>query len=413
MFRPLSCYIGLRYLRPRQRRGLVSFMSIASLTGIALGVAALIIILSVMNGFELELRQRLLSMSEHVSITAPEGGLEDWREIQERIAGVPGVLGSAPYVSLQGGLVAGGEMRPALIRGIDPAQESAVSDVADFMQAGSLAALEPGERRIVLGRFLALRLGVGPGDALRMIVARVKGGRVDTELTGVTVAGVFEAGIADHDANLALIEIGEAAVAAGLDAGARSVAVRVADPLRARAVRERIRSELGAGFEYTDWTEQHATLFQAVRIEKTMMGVLLMFVVAVAAFNIVASLMMVVTDKQRDIAILRTYGLEPRRVARIFFVQGAAIGVAGTLLGTALGLAGTLNIDTVVPWAERTFGFQIMPGDVYYLTRIPWVIEAADVTTIPLLALAIAVLATWYPSRRAARVPPAQALRYE
>lgn len=413
MFRPLTCYIGLRYLRPARRRGLVSFMSFASLAGIALGVAALIIILSVMNGFELELRNRLLSMSEHVSISASDGALENPAELAERIAGVPGVAASAPHVSLEGMLVAGSEMRPALIRGIDPAQERAISDVAEFMQRGSLDALEPGANRIVLGRFLALRLGVAPGDRLRMLVPRVVDGRPRPEYAGVTVAGVFEAGITDHDSRLALVELGEAAALAGLAGRGETMAVRVTDPMQAPEVRAAIERELGAGFEYTDWTVQHASLFQAVRIEKTMMAIMLMFVVAVAAFNIVASLMMVVTDKQRDIAILRTFGLEPRRVSRIFFVQGAVIGVAGTLTGTALGLVGTLNIDTVVPWLERTFGFQLMPGDVYYLTRIPWDIELADVTTIPLLALGIAVLATLYPSRRAARIPPAQALRYD
>ncbi len=390
MFRPLSCYIGLRYLRPRRRRGLVSFMSFASLTGIALGVAALIIILSVMNGFELELRQRLLSMSEHVSVSSPEGALADWRGLAERVTAVPGVEAAAPYVSLQGMLQAGGPMQPALIRGIDPAQERAVTDVAAFMQAGSLDALEDGEHRVVLGRYLALRLGVAPGDRLRMIVPRIAGGTVDMQFQAVTLAGVFEAGIADHDARLALVALGDAAALASLDGRAGSLAVRVADPMQAPDVRAALEAELGGAFEYSDWTEQHASLFQAVRVEKTMMGILLMFVVAVAAFNIVASLMMVVTDKQGDIAILRTFGLEPRRVARIFFVQGAAIGVAGTVLGTVLGLTGTLNIDTIVPWLEGTFGFRIMPGDVYYVTSIPWSLELADVVTIVLLALGIA-----------------------
>lgn len=413
MFRPLSCYIGLRYLRPQRRRGLVSFMSFASLTGIALGVAALIIILSVMNGFELELRDRLLGMSEHVSVTVPAGRDDAPGDVRARVAAVPGVEGSAPYVSLQGMLVAGSQMQPALIRGVDPAQEPAVSDVADLMQQGSLDALEPGESRIVLGRFLALRLGVAPGDGLTMLVPRIVDGRPYPEYVAVTVAGVFEAGIADHDSSLALVELGEAARLSRAGDGAQSIAVRVADPMRAPDVRAALEAELGPAFEYSDWTEEHASLFQAVRMEKTMMAIILMFIVAVAAFNIVASLMMVVTDKQRDIAILRTYGLEPRRVSRIFFVQGAVIGVAGTVLGTALGLIGTLNIDTIVPWLESTFNFQIMPGDVYYLTRIPWDIELTDVTTIAVFALAIAVLATLYPSRRAARIPPAQALRYE
>lgn len=413
MFRPLECFIGLRYLRPRRRRGLASFMTMASLIGIALGVAALIIILSVMNGFEAELRTRLLSMGAHASVASPSGGLSSWRDLAQRVETMDGVAGVAPYVEFEGMLAAGANLRPAIVRGVLPAEETTMADTVAFLNPGGLARLEPGQGGIILGRALALNLGVDVGGRLNLLIPRIENERPVPRLTGFTVVGTFEAGIQDHDANLALIHLHDASALRGLDGQPQGLGVRLEDAMSAPRFSAAVEATLGSAYRYSDWTEENRNYFQAIRIEKTMMTVLLMFIIAVAAFNIVASLMMVVVDKEKDIAILRTYGLEPERVARIFFVQGATIGVAGTAFGVVAGLLCALNVDTIVPWLERTFNFQIMPGDVYYVTQIPSEIHLWDVVLIPGMALLVAILATVYPSRRAARIAPAQALRYE
>jgi lipoprotein-releasing system permease protein len=412
MFAPLECFIGLRYLRAR-RRGVVSFITMASLAGIALGVAALIVILSVMNGLETELRTRLLSMTAHASISAPGEGLTDWRALERRLAKEPDVVGVAPYVSLEGMLGAGSNLSPVTVRGVVPADEKAVSSIAGFLRSGRLEDLQPGAGNIILGRALALNLGVRPGDRVNLLVPSVEGARLVPRLTSFLVSGLFEAGIQDNDVGLALIALRRASVLKGLNGRPEGLSVRLRDPLLVGKFRDRVLPSLSAQLHYSDWTVENRSYFRAIRIEKTMMAILLMLIVAVAAFNIVASLMMVVTDKRKDIAILRTYGLEPRRVARIFIVQGSIIGLAGTLIGLILGTVLALNVETIVPFLENTFGFQIMPGDVYYVTRLPSEVHLLDVTLIPLLAFLVAVLATLYPSRRAAAVAPAEALRYD
>ena len=411
MFQPLEWFIGLRYLRSRRRRGVVSFMSAASLIGIALGVAALITILSVMNGLETETRTRLLSMSAHASIVAP-GGFADWAAAERRFAAVPGVVGVSPFVALEGMLSAGTNLRPALVRGIVP-EEERDSDLSRFVSRSDLDRLTPGSRQMILGRVLALNLGLKPGDSVTLLVPRISNGRVAPRVAAFTVAGIFEAGIQDHDANLALVDMRDASDLEGLNGAASGIAVRLDDPLAVQQFRAALGTSLDPTWRYSDWTEEHRSLFTAIHVEKLMMSIILMLIVGVAAFNIVASLMMVVIDKQRDIAILRTYGLEPRRVARVFLVQGSVIGVVGAVLGTVLGLVLAWNVHVIVPWLEHTFGFQIMPGDVYYVTELPSEVHLFDVIVIPLVAIAVAVLATLYPSRRAAAVAPADALRYD
>ena len=412
MFQPLEWFIGLRYLRSRRRRGVVSFISAASLLGIALGVAALIVILSVMNGLEAETRTRLLSMSAHATISS-RSGLPDWRELGSRLAADPAVSGVSPYVALEGMLAAGVNLRPALVRGILPGEEQNVSDVQRFLHDSSLEELEAGAHRIILGRLLALNLGLSRGDAVKLLVPRFTNGRMTPELTGFTVAGVFEAGVQEHDGSLAFVHMRDASELKGLRGMAEGLAVRLDDPMAVRAFARDVTPRLGESFEYSDWSQQYRNLFTAMRIEKTMMTIILTFIVGVAAFNIVASLMMVVIDKQKDIAILRTYGLAPQRVARIFLAQGAVIGLAGTLVGTGLGLVLAFNVDVIVPWLETTFNFQIMPGDVYYVTEIPSEVHWLDVVVIPTIAFGLALLATVYPARRAAAVAPAVALRYD
>jgi len=412
MFQPLEWFIGLRYLRSGRRRGIVSFMSVASLLGIALGVAALIIILSVMNGLETETRTRLLSVNAHATI-ASRDGIADWRGWQSRLKDAPGVTGVAPYVAIEGMLAAGTNLRPALVRGVAPDEERAVSEIERELVTGSLADLAPGAHRILLGRSLALRLGVSVDDAVTLLVPRVSKGSVQPRYAAFTVAGIFEAGIQDNDSGLAFIDLEDASELKGLRGAAEGVAVRLANPLDIEAFRAREQGALPPGLKYSDWAEDHRNLFTAIHIEKVMMRIILMFIVAVAAFNIVASLMMVVIDKQKDIAILRTCGLEASRVARIFLVQGAMIGLIGTLGGIALGVVCALNIDVIVPWLEDTFHFKIMPGDVYYVTQLPSEVHLFDVVTIPAAAFLVALLATLYPARRAAAVAPAVALRYD
>ena len=414
MFQPLELFIGLRYVRSRRRRGIVSFMSGASLVGVALGVAALIVILSVMNGLESELRNRLLTMTAHLTVRA-DAGLEDWRTLADRLAARDGVDSVSPYVELQAMLASGGNLEPAVVRGILPEQENVIVDDVRVIGDGGIERLEPGGNGLVLGRTLAARLGVGGGDALSVLVPRFdERGMPAPRLTGFVVAGIFDAGVPDHNSGLALTHLADASALDGLRGRAEGVAVRLRDALGVGEFRRANADLLGEpGLRVSDWTEEHASYFTAIRIEKTMMSIILMFIVGVAAFNIVASLMMVVTEKKRDVAILRTTGLEPGRVARIFFVQGTAIGLAGTLAGAALGLALAFNVDVIVPWLEETFGFRIFPGDVYYVTEVPSEVHFADAVTIPLVAFALTVLATLYPARRAASIAPAEALRYE
>jgi lipoprotein-releasing system permease protein len=432
MFRPLEFFIGLRYLRSR-RRGVVSFMSGASLAGIALGVAALIVILSVMNGLESELRTRLVSLTAHASISAPArsasaeperaasdsssatapGGLEDWRSLQQWLESEPRVVAAAPYVSVEGMLAAGPQRAPVLVRGVLPAEEKRVDSLGMQLRLGSLDALQPGSRKIVLERILALNLGVDIGDQVQLLVPRIEHGVPAPRLEGFVVAGLFDAGIQDYS-NLAFVDLEDASLLKGLGGRPQGLAVRLDDALAVDAFRREVAPRVDSlHLVYSDWTEEHATYFHAIRVEKTMMTIILMFIVGVAAFNIIASLMMVVTDKEKDIAILRTCGLEPARVAKIFLVQGSLIGLVGTAIGTIVGLLLALNVGTIVPWLEDTFHFRIFPADVYYVTLVPSEVHAFDVTVIPVVAFLLTVLATIYPSRRAAAVSPAEALRYD
>jgi lipoprotein-releasing system permease protein len=423
MFHPLSIYVGLRYVRARSHTFFVSFITWASLVGVCVGVAALIVILSVMNGFEGELRDRLLSLSAQVRVTAaataPAGapaapGVADWQSAARTVLGVAGVAGVAPYAELQALAVRRPEMLPVLLRGIDPRAAGSATELAHAITQGQLADLTPGSGRIIVGEVIAERLGLAPGDSLTVLVPTVDaGGAPAPKLREFTVAGTFEVGLPDHDATLVFAHLDDVRALAPQDTASEGLRVRVHDVLAAPSVAARLRALLPRSFEVSDWTQDNANYFRAIRIEKTMMSLILLLIVAVAAFNIVAMLVMVVTDKRTDIAIVRTLGASPRRVMGIFITQGLVIGWLGVALGVVLGLALALHVDTIVPFLQRTFRFQILDADVYYNTAIPAEVQWSNILTIVVAALLLTTLATVYPAIRAARTAPAEALRYE
>jgi lipoprotein-releasing system permease protein len=415
MFHPLPIYVGLRYVRARSTRFFVSFITWASLIGVCVGVAALIVILSVMNGFESELRDRLLSLSAPVRVTAtPAAQRTDWPQIAQLARAMPGVKDAAPYAEIQALAVREPEMLPVLLRGIDPNSPVAAGELAHSITQGRLEDLSAGQGMVIVGEVIAERLGVSPGDALTVLVPTVDSGGTPTpKLRELRVAGVFEAGLQDHDATLIfanLADVRELGPAGTVSEGLR---VQLQDVFAAPAVAARLRARLPPTLEVSDWTRDNANYFRAIRIEKTMMSLILLLIVAVAAFNIVAMLVMVVTDKRTDIAIMRTFGAAPRRVMGIFITQGLVIGWLGVALGAVLGLLLAFHVDTIVPFLERTFRFQIMDADVYYITTIPSEVHWSNIAAIALAALLLTALATIYPAIRAARTAPAEALRYE
>ncbi len=414
MINPVELFVGLRYLRAKRRTRFVSFITLISLLGIALGVAALIVILSVMNGFEGELRNRLLSMSAHGTVTGENGVTEDWRSLLDDVAAEPGVVAAAPLVQMEGMIQSGRDLKAVLLQGIDPSYETALSGSLINMIEGNLGVLHSGSRNIILGRLLALDLGVRLGDGVVLLIPRPVGdGTLEPVLERFIMRGVFEVGLQDHDGVLALVNVQDAARIVGLGDEVNAIRFRAEDVMAAPEIARKLQDQIGGGVTTSDWTIENSSYFRAIGIEKMMMSVLLSLIIGVAAFNIVASLVMVVTDKTTDIAVLRTLGMSPGGVVRIFFVQGAMIGWAGVLIGVLLGVLVALNVPVIVPFLEQLLGFQVMPGDVYYVTQIPSELESADVTKIAIAAFVLTSLATLYPARRAAHVNPAMALRYE
>ena len=414
MLNPVELFVGLRYLRAKRRTRFVSFITLISLAGIALGVAALIVILSVMNGFEGELRNRLLSMSAHGKVTGAESVIEDWRPLVATVGNEDGVAAAAPFIQLEGMIQTGRELHGVVVHGVDPAFEHALSGSQINMVEGSLDALQPGSRSIILGRILAFDLRARLGDGVVLLVPRPVGdGTLEPILERFVLRGVFEAGLADHDSVLAIVHASDAAGILGIGEAVSAVRFRADDVMAAPAIAGSLQQQLGGGFETSDWTVENGSYFRAIRIEKMMMSLILSLIIGVAAFNIIASLVMVVTDKTTDIAVLRTLGMGPDGVVRVFFVQGAMIGWAGVLIGVVLGVILAIYVPVIAPFLEQLFGFQIMPGDVYYVTRIPSELEYQDVFVIAVAAFVLTSLATLYPARRAALVNPAAALRYE
>jgi lipoprotein-releasing system permease protein len=416
LFHPLPVFVGLRYVRTRRQGFFVSFISWISMAGVCLGVAALITIISVMNGFEGELRNRLVSLTAHATVSGSSERLASWRVLATRLRAVPGVEGVAPFIDVQAMLGRSGTLEPVLLHGIDPAAEAQVSAIERNLLQGRLDDLTPGSRRIVIGRVLAWQIGAEVGDELTVMVPGrdmlAAGGR--PQLQTFTVSGIFEVGLQDHDASFALVALADAAdldgASAAVPAGLR---VRFHDVMQAPARADELRRAAGAGLQVKDWTQEHSAYFRAIRIEKTMMSLILLLVVAVAAFNIVAALVMVVNEKRSDIAILRTLGLTPRGVVGVFLTQGLVIGTIGTLLGLVLGVLIAANVGVIVPVLERLFGFHVMDPSVYYITQIPSELRTGQIATITLVAFTLTVVATIYPAIRGAATEPAEALRYE
>ena len=412
---PYELFIGLRYTRAKRRNHFISFISLTSMLGIALGVAALITVLSVMNGFQNELRTRILGAASHVQISGPGDMLADWQPVATLAASNPRVLAAAPYINVQGMLTFDGAVRGSVIRGILPEREDRVVEIGRHMKAGSLAALKAGEFGIVLGAELARALAAIEGDKITLIApqGQVTPAGIMPRLKQFRVVGIFEMGMFEYDSALALIHLDDAQKLYRMEDKVSGVRLKLQDMFESRQVALSLLNKLGANVYISDWTRSHANFFRAVQMEKNVMFIILLLIVAVAAFNIVSTLVMAVTDKQPDIAILRTLGAAPSGIMAVFIVQGALIGVIGTLIGVGGGVLLALNIDVVVPFIEGLFGMHFLAKDIYYISEVSSDLQGSDVLTIAVVSFILSLLATLYPSWRASRVNPAEALRYE
>jgi len=411
-------FIGLRYTTARKSGGgnrFISFISLISTLGLALGVAALIVVLSVMNGFQKELRTRILGVASHAQISGIYGEMENWPAAVAAVTRHPRVVAAAPYIQGQSMLTFDGQVKGALIRGILPAEEEGVADFARHMRAGALERLVPGEFGIILGSELAHSLRVFEGDKVALIAPQgmVTPAAILPRMKQFTVVGIFEVGMFEYDSGLALVHMGDAQKLYQMEDRVTGVRLKLDDLFAAPRVVRELAASIGPDLRATDWTRTHANFFRAVQIEKNMMFLILLLIVAVAAFNIVSTLVMTVTDKRADIAILRTLGASPGSIMRIFIIQGTLIGLIGLTLGIGGGVALALNVETVVPILERVLGFQFLAKDVYYISDLPSDLRWPDVWTIGSVSFVLTLLATLYPSWRAARVNPAEALRYE
>ena len=414
---PYEWTVGIRYTRAGKRsarNSFISFISLISVSGIALGVAALIVVLSVMNGFQKEVLGRMLSVVAHIEIYNARGSMPDWQATLQQALNNPAVRGAAPFVETSGMLMADGVMKPAMLRGVLPQEESKVSDVPGKIVEGSFDALRAGDMNIVLGIELARSLGLTVGDKVTLATAPNGGaaGAMTPRMVNFSVVGVFEVGHFEYDSSLAFVHLADAQAIARLDAPT-GLRLRIADLYDAPRVAHELGRSMSGDLILLDWGKHNPTWFAAVQSQKKMMFIILVLIIAVAAFNLVATLAMTVTDKQADIAILRTLGASPRSIMKIFMIQGALIGIAGTATGVAAGVLLALNIDVLSPFIERALGIQFLSKDIYFISALPSDLRWPDVFGIAGVAIGLAFLATLYPSFAASRVKPAQALRYE
>lgn len=414
MFQPVSLFIGLRYVRAKRRNHFISFISLISMMGIALGVMTLITVLSVMNGFEKELRERILGMVSHATIQSIDGPFVNWQDVLSSVQAESRVVGAAPFIE-QETLINGRETAGALIRGIDPRFEGSVSEVDQLMIMGQLESLEAGQWGLILGVGLAARLGVGPGDHVTVFAPRIRAtpAGVLPQVRQFSVVGLFEVGVHEYDTALALMHYEDAQRLFRLDESIGGIRLKLDDLMAAPKVAREIGQLLPGFYRIRDWTQQHANFFRAVQTEKTVMFIILSLIIAVAAFNIISTLVMVVTDKQADIAILKTMGLDPARIRQVFIVQGSLIGVVGTVIGVILGIALALNVQDVVALIERLLSVDFLSAEVYYISDLPSELKVSDVVRFATLALVLSLLSTIYPAWRAAKTDAVEALRYE
>jgi lipoprotein-releasing system permease protein len=414
MFKPIPVAIGLRYLRAKRRNGFISFISLASILGIALGVTVLITTLSVMSGFQREIRDRMLQMTAHATVSAAGESMQDWPHAVKVAMQDPRVQGAAPYVDSQA-LLKGVRNQPAIVRGVIPAEERKVSVLADKMKRGSLDSLTPGSFNIILGQELALWMGVSPGDSVVVMLADERSTPMGAmpSIKRFKVSGIFEAGYNEIDKGLAVVNMSDLQRVLKMGDGVTGVRLKLHDMDQSWEVARDLAEHLQGPYRISDWTSENANLYSSLKMEKTVMGILLSLIIAMGAFNLVSSQVMLVTDKQADIAILRTLGLTPRGVMQVFMVQGSLIGIIGTVLGVVGGILLTINLERILGVIESTFNVTLLPSDVYYITGLPYDLQSSDVAIITIIALAMSFLATLYPAWRAARTDPAEALRYE
>ncbi|MEE9354550.1 MAG: lipoprotein-releasing ABC transporter permease subunit [Methylococcaceae bacterium] len=415
MFKPLTLFIGLRYMRAKRRTQFISFITLTSVSGIALGVMALITVLSVMNGFESELRERILGMTSHTTITGMDGKLGNWSSLVDIVQDNEHVLGSAPFVNGQVMINAGRRVSGTMLNGISPEDEPNVSSVSEKMLEGLLSDLTPGSFGIVLGIELAQYLGARVGEKITIITPQLNSSPAGIlpRLKRFTVVGIFQVGMFEYDRNMALVNIDDAARLFRLNKSVSGLRLKLDDLFMAPNITMDLANQLHGRYRVSDWTQAHTNFFRAIKTEKRVMFIILLLIVAVAAFNIVSTLVMVVTDKKGDIAILRTQGLSPSAVMGIFIVLGTTIGTIGTVLGTISGVILAINVETIVPAIEKFFGVQFLAADVYYISDLPSKLIISDVYTIAGMALLLSLLATLYPAWQASRVNPAEVLRYE
>jgi len=412
---PFELFIGLRYTRAKRKNHFISFISLTSMIGIALGVAALIVVLSVMNGFQSELRTRILGVASHLEITGASNQLSQWQLLASQVESRPEVKASAPYVMAQGMLSFGQGVQGAIVRGVLPNMEDKVADIGKHMKAGALSDLQSGEFNIVLGADLAMLLGASIGDKVVLMApqGQFTPAGVVPRIKQFNVVGLFQIGMYEYDAGLAFIHLDDAAKLYRMGENVSGLRLKLDDLFEAPEMSVKLAQKLEGNYFITDWTQQHANFFKAVQLEKRVMFIILTLIVAVAAFNIVSTLVMAVTDKRADIAIMRTFGASPRSIMLIFIVQGALIGIIGTLIGAVIGILIALNISTIVPFIENLFQVQFLAKDVYYISDLPSKLDWNDVTIIIVMSFILSLLATLYPSYKASQINPAEALRYE